>query len=91
MAGTVPQHYRGDGQTTCDVAMRSMMSFEENEDNYLYRKGTFDVYRKMTPMVFVWWGKALKYIWRWPRKNGEKDIDKAIDSLMRLKEEAYGD
>lgn len=32
-----------------------------------------------------WWGLAFKYVWRWPLKDGLKDVDKAIDCLERLK------
>ena len=30
---------------------------------------------------------AIKYLWRWKRKNGIEDIDKAIWYLERLKKE----
>lgn len=30
---------------------------------------------------------AIKYLWRWKRKNGVEDIDKAIWYLGRLKKE----
>ena len=41
-------------------------------------------------MVVKWWTDAAKYVWRWPLKNGEKDVDKAIDCLYRLKAEVNG-
>ena len=32
-------------------------------------------------------GNALKYLWRWKRKNGTEDLDKAVWYINRLKEE----
>lgn len=34
---------------------------------------------------------AVKYITRHKQKNGVKDIDKAINTLIRLKKEVYGE
>ena len=34
-------------------------------------------------------GTAIKYLWRWKRKGGEQDIDKAIWYLNRLKNELH--
>ena len=45
-------------------------------------------YCGLPPIVAYWWGCAFKYVWRWPYKNGADDIDKAIDCLQKLKEEA---
>lgn len=33
---------------------------------------------------------AIKYLWRWKRKNGVEDIEKAIWYLKRLKKELEG-
>lgn len=33
---------------------------------------------------------AIKYLWRWKRKNGVEDIDKAIWYLNRLRKEVTG-
>lgn len=55
-----------------------------------------DAMRSMTfgcglpPMASYWWGCALKYLWRCPNKGGAEDIEKAIDCLQKLKEEAFG-
>lgn len=32
-----------------------------------------------------WWGCAMKYVWRWPKKGGVQDIDKAIQCLLELR------
>ena len=40
---------------------------------------------RMPLEIGYWWITSLKYIWRWPHKNGEQDIDKAIQSLQYLK------
>lgn len=34
-----------------------------------------------------WYGCAIKYIFRWPMKNGVEDIDKAIQCLYYLRSE----
>lgn len=44
----------------------------------------------------VWWGLALKYLWRWPLKSKTeegmvRDIDKCIETLRNLREEVCGD
>lgn len=39
----------------------------------------------VTPIQAYWWGCALKYVFRWPRKNGIQDIDKAIQCLTELR------
>lgn len=39
-------------------------------------------------IVAVCVGNAIKYIWRFSRKGGVEDIDKAIWYLERLKKEA---
>lgn len=31
-----------------------------------------------------WWGCAMKYLWRWPRKNGAEDLLKCRECLERL-------
>ena len=40
----------------------------------------------LTGIMAVCAGNAIKYIWRFSRKNGIEDIDKAIWYLNRLKE-----
>ena len=78
-----PRHYAGDGTTTCKVAMKSMMNgvrtFIADREEVSYEF--------VPPMVFYWWGCAFKYIWRWPRKNGLQDIDKAIECLTEMRKE----
>ena len=66
-----PSHYEGDGVITAKDAMRSMF-YGADADN-------------VTPMGFYWYGCALKYLWRFSRKNGVQDIDKAIQCLQELK------
>lgn len=42
------------------------------------------------PFVAYWWGCAFKYLWRWKHKNGLEDLEKCIDCIERLKEDARG-
>lgn len=58
-----PAHYAGDGKIACMDAMRSMMAgyVEEGADG----------------MAAYWSLTALKYLWRWPGKNGVQDLEKA--------------
>lgn len=53
--------------------MRSMRSM--NADSHL------------TPDAAFWRGSAFKYLWRFERKNGTEDVDKAIDCLQKLRKE----
>lgn len=70
---TVPEHYRGDGFITCDVALAAMLSRATR--------------MAMPPMVIFWWANAFKYIWRWAYKgNGIADLDKAIDCIERVRD-----
>jgi len=39
----------------------------------------------VTPVQACWWAASLKYFWRWCRKNGVQDIDKAIECLTELR------
>lgn len=64
-----PKHYLGDGIIKCEDAMESMMS----------------PVKGLGGGPLYWWLTAFKYIWRWPLKGGEKDINKCIDSLKKLK------
>lgn len=68
---TVPEHYRGDGFITCDMALAAMLSRATQ--------------MAMPPMVIFWWANAFKYIWRWAYKgNGVADLNKAIDCIERV-------
>lgn len=70
---TVPEHYRGDGYITCDMALAAMLA-----------KATR---MAMPPMVIFWWANAFKYIWRWAYKgNGVADLNKAIDCIERVRD-----
>lgn len=35
------------------------------------------------------WGCAIKYLWRWPRKNLAEDLDKLTWYINRIQEEGY--
>lgn len=60
-----------------------------------YRRGGMECKDVMRAMMYgadvtnaeaYWWGTALKYLWRWPYKNGVQDLQKArecIDQLIR--------
>lgn len=70
---TVPEHYRGDGFITCDMALAAMLA-----------KATR---MAMPPMVIFWWANAFKYLWRWAYKSDCKgDLDKAIDCIKRVRD-----
>jgi hypothetical protein len=66
-----PAHYAGDGAITCKDALASMFCGADHDN--------------VTPLGFYWWGCAFKYLWRWNRKNGAQDIEKAIECLHELK------
>lgn len=69
----VPEHYRGDGFITCDMALAAMLA-----------KATR---MAMPPMVIFWWANAFKYIWRWAYKgNGMADLNKAIDCIEHVRD-----
>ena len=42
---------------------------------------------ELTGIEAVCTANAIKYLWRWKRKNGVEDIEKAIWYLGRLKKE----
>ena len=44
----------------------------------------------LTGIEAVCTANAIKYLWRWKRKNGVQDIDKAIWYMKRLKYELMG-
>lgn len=67
-------HYAGAYGVECKEAMRNML----------------DRYSGLTGSESYWLGCALKYIWRAPFKNGEQDIDKAIECLVEFKGAVYG-
>ncbi len=70
---TVPEHYRGDGFITCDMALAAMLA-----------KATR---MAMPPMVIFWWANAFKYLWRWAYKSDcTGDLNKAIDCIERVRD-----
>jgi hypothetical protein len=69
---TVPEHYRGDGFITCDMALAAMLSRATR--------------MAMPPMVIFWWANAFKYLWRWAYKSDcTGDLNKAIDCIERVR------
>lgn len=70
---TVPEHYRGDGYITCDMALAAMLSRATR--------------MAMPPMVIFWWANAFKYLWRWAYKSDcAGDLNKAIDCIKRVRD-----
>ena len=70
---TVPEHYRGDGFITCDMALAAMLSRATR--------------MAMPPMVIFWWANAFKYLWRWAYKSDcTGDLNKAIDCIERVRD-----
>lgn len=65
-----PIHYRGDGEVECKHALASMYAGADPT---------------LSPLAFYWYGCAFKYLWRFSRKNGVQDIDKAIECLTELR------
>lgn len=41
-------------------------------------------------ITHFWWGNAIKYLWRWPRKNGVEDLRKAIRCIEYMLDEIEG-
>lgn len=69
----VPEHYRGDGYITCDMALAAMLARATR--------------MAMPPMVIFWWANAFKYLWRWAYKGDCKgDLNKAIDCIERVRD-----
>lgn len=71
-----PAHYAGDGVTECGVALGSMF--------------TGWVRAGIGGGAFYWGGCALKYLWRWPLKNGVEDLKKCRECLTRMIDEMEG-
>lgn len=45
------------------------------------------------PVLFAGylWGNAIKYLWRWPRKNLDEDLQKMKFYVQRIQDEGYTD
>lgn len=39
-------------------------------------------------VVAYWWATTLKYLWRWPAKNGVQDLEKCRECLDQMITEA---
>lgn len=39
---------------------------------------------EIEPLLGYWWGCVFKYLWRWPRKDGLRDLEKARECLDRM-------
>ena len=64
-----PSHYEGAHGVECMEAMRNVLDREDG----------------LTGSEKYWTGCALKYLWRWPFKNGLEDLRKSrqcIDYLI---------
>jgi len=70
-----PSNYVSGG-IECIDAMRAVMGFN-----------TVGI----TPYEGYLWGNVVKYIWRWPNKNGLEDLRKCRWYLDRLIEEIGGE
>lgn len=66
-----PRHYAGDGEISCMDAMVSM---------------SHDSATVLDATTIYWWLSAFKYLWRWPWKNKDQDIDKCIRCLEYMRE-----
>ena len=74
---TNPMHYDGAHGIECKEAMENMV------DRCLIGSTM-----RMTHSMTYWWGCALKYLWRFPFKNGVQDIDKCIECLTNIRRAA---
>lgn len=86
---STPDHYKSkdDSGITCDRAAKAMTG-----DKYVLSEGKPREGAKsivMGCMDIYWRIAAFKYLWRFDRKNGKEDLDKAIDCIKRLKEGIY--
>lgn len=66
-----PAHYAGTG-IECMDAMASMMGAVAGD---------------VPPIAAYWWGNAFKYLWRWRKKNGREDLEKARQCIAYLLDE----
>lgn len=77
---SAPSHY--DGMTVdCMTAMQSMLNAQP---------GHTPEGRVVTGAALYWHGMVLKYIWRYARKSGLKDLLKARQCIEYLIGEEYG-
>ena len=76
-----PGHYSGT-KVDCTGALKSLLDVQPEcaADGPVIR-----------PTAFYWWGCAFKYLWRWSRKAGMKDLLKARQCIGYLLSEVYGD
>lgn len=71
-----PRHYAGDGKIAAMDAMKSM---------------SHGAAKVMGADAIYWWLCAFKYLWRWPWKNGRKDLRKCRQCIDYLMEATEGD
>lgn len=94
---TAPAHYAGDGEVDCKRALNSMLAGYAKAAAFAeirscgamdYPVIEFDLH--VMPASY-WCGAALKYLWRWPLKNGLEDLRKARECIDLAIEEAEGE
>lgn len=78
-----PSHYEG-ATVDCMTSMASML-----EAGHVIHTGE-DADGTMPAAGVYWWGCIFKYVWRWSRKNGLKDLLKARQCIDYLIGEVYG-
>lgn len=73
------------------ICMDSSSSITNNavKPNYYSRNGLecYDVIRASMgdeKYIGFLWGNIQKYLWRWEKKNGKQDLEKAVEYLTKL-------
>lgn len=73
---TSPQHYAGAYGVEAKEALRNMA------DRPLAQAKV-----PMPPSAVFWWCAAMKYLWRFPFKNGLQDVAKCHECLRLMEED----
>ena len=73
---TAPQHYAGAYGVEAKEALRNMA------DRPLAQAKV-----PMPPSAVFWWCAAMKYLWRFPFKNGLQDVAKCHECLRLMEED----
>lgn len=84
-----PDHYmpKDASDITCDKAAKAMTGEKYVLSDGKPREGAKSIV--MGCMDVYWRIAALKYLWRFDKKGGKEDLDKAIDCIYRLRDGIY--
>lgn len=86
---STPDHYKPKDASdiTCDKAAKAMIGEKYILSDGKPREGAKSIV--MGCMDVYWRIAALKYLWRFDKKGGKEDLDKAVDCIYRLMDGIY--